>query len=146
MTTAADNTSVSTPSLPPLPPTAGKTPTPSVMVNNRAMKDLESLGSTFKSMIRQLVPDQEVQTPSHSTPSEITISSATQQKKRKFNNKLERKQRKKRELMEQIEFLEPRKESNTTWYNELQADYRKVSKEITQLLDEMETEEEKDEN
>ena len=72
--------------------TPARTPTPSSMVNNKAFKELEGLGSTFKTMMEKLVADPKT-TPSRSTPSEITINSKESNKRRKLCKKIERKRK-----------------------------------------------------
>ena len=121
---------------------ARMTPTPSSTVNNKALKELEGLGSTFKSMMDRLIDHPG--TPSRSTPSEITIASnkKANSKKRKLHEKIEIKQKKKKELMDQITFLEVRKDDEMDWYKKLMADYRKVSKEVTTLIDDLDKDDE----
>ena len=145
--TTADSASVNT--APPDPRSeqrsVTRTPTPSATVNNKALKELEGLGSTFKTMMERLI--EHPATPSRSTPSEITIASKEKEKqmnkkKRKIISKLDGKQRKKKELMEQISFLEVRKDDDLDWYKELTTSYRTVCKEVTDLLDDLDKDDE----
>ena len=97
-----------------------KARTPTANANGKALKDLNKLQGTFQTMMDRLLTSPtalERSTPSRLTPSEITIDTATNKRKRKLNNKLSRKRQKKKELMDQIEFLEPRKDDNLDYYN-----------------------------
>lgn len=118
---------------------ANSTRVSSTRVNAAAMDNLNRLGNTFDAVVQRLLPrgDPEANTPTASTPSNITIPSNPQ--KRKLQAQIEKAKRKKKELEEQISFMRPMKDDspdNTIHFKDITRQYIQVSREVVQLINE----------
>jgi len=67
-------------------------------------------------------------------------------KKRKLHNKINNAKKKKVELMEQLTFLEPMKETEVSWYMNIKNRYAKLSLSILDMMDELDEAEEDDDD
>ena len=122
-TTPASNTT--------LLPTSGQ-------VNSQALQNLNKLGSTFDSVVARLMPREAVATPNASTPSEITMP-PNNPRKRKHQALIAKATKKKKELEEQIAFMRPMKDDsadNMLHFNDITRQYIAASKEVVQLINE----------
>jgi len=113
-------------------PSAASSGAGSTAVNTSALKELNDMGGSFREMMSRMLPAGQQSTPS---PSDLTV--ATNKKRKSLEQRIYQHTQKRKEFMAQLEYLEPRKETDMSWYLELNNKYSKVSRELVAMMEEM---------
>jgi len=119
-------------------------------INSAALAGLNKMQNNFEELMNRVLPAASNPTTT-SPPSDLTADAHDSQgrmskKKRKLHNKINNAKKKKVELMEQLTFLEPMKETEVSWYMNIKNRYAKLSLSILDMMDELDEAEEDDDD